>query len=996
MRCGLFRVDLSAERLWKESEAIELTPKAWALLRYLLERPGQLITKTELLDAIWGNIAVGEGSLTKVVFELRSAFGDTAQKPRFIETVHRRGFRFIATFEPTESPGQSQTLPEGRERTDRDLPFIGRDAEMRQLREWLALALRGERQIAFIVGEPGIGKTALVDEWIKQFAAPHGGPTVCLVATGQCIEQFGPREAFMPMLEALGRLCRQPGGERLVELLRRHAPTWLTEIPGLLQSDDREALQRQTLPVTPERMLRVMVEALEVMGAETPIVLVLEDLHWSDYSTLDLLSSVAQRREPARLMVIATYRPVDAIVQRHPVHEVRQALELHGRCRSLAIELLSPAAVLEYLGRRFARHNLPEALAQVLHRHTDGNPLFLLTAVDYLCTEGWITESDGVWQLTADLESVVPGVPETLRLLIERQYDKLEEEERLALDAASVAGHTIASPSVAAALEQDVAAVEAICNRLARRGIFLRQLDGVTWPDGTDTAQYRFVHSLYQRALYDRLAAEQRKRWHRRIGERLEAGFRGETEAMAAELVVHFERAGEREKSIRHLEQAARNASRRFADQEAMVYFERALQALALTPDTPERTQHELILLLSIGTLQLTTLGYGSKVARDTYARLLSLCRDNPAQPLILPAFGGLALYHLNKAELGQAQELGEQMLAAAERMPLPAEMLAYSRAPLLLALYYRGRLDEAIACMEQGVQLCDPTQYSRAPHVWSDHGVSMLGYLGIALVLRGLPDQALVRSSQAIERAQAIGLAGTIAHSYCFAAVMHYFLRDWRKVEELGARAVAVTEENGLRFWKSQALAIHGAGMAQLGEVDAGVASLRTGYAEMRAAGGIATGTYVQCMIAEAFIKAGRFDEADVELTEAFALAERTDERFAEAELCRDRGTIILLRAASTSAAGKRKRPTAARREPTDIEVEAESWFEKAIGVAQSQGAPWWELRATADLCRLWRNQGRRREAHERLARVYGKFSEGHSTVDLTDAATLLAELAT
>src|SRR5262249_6011201 len=183
------------------------------------------------------------------------------------------------------------------------------------------------------------------------------------------------------------------------------------------------------------------------------------------------------------------------------------------------------------------------------------------------------------------------------------------------------------------------------------------------------------------------------------------------------------------------------------------------------------------------------------------------------------------------KSELVQAQHFAERMLAVAERMPLPPEMLAYSRAPLLLALYYRGRLDAAVACMQTGLDLCDPTQYSHAPHVWSDHGVAMVGYFAIAFVLCRKPQEAIGRSGEAIDRAYAIGRAGTIAHAHCFAAVMHYFLREWRKVEELGAVAVKVTEDNGLRFWKSQALTIHGAGMAQMGQVDAGIASLRAGY---------------------------------------------------------------------------------------------------------------------------------------------------------------------
>jgi len=345
-----------------------------------------------------------------------------------------------------------------------------------------------------------------------------------------------------------------------------------------------------------------------------------------------------------------------------------------------------------------------------------------------------------------------------------------------------------------------------------------------------------------------------------------------------------------------------------------------------------------------------------------------------------------------DRGALDEARSIAERMLAAAERMPLPPEMLAYSRAPLILALYYRGQLDAAEACMLRGLELCDPTQYSHAPHVWSDHGVSMLGYLSILWVLRGRPEEAMQRSAQAIERAHAIGRAGTVAHAHCFAAVMRYFLRDWRAVEELGAIAVKVTEDNGLRFWKSQALVIHGAGMAQVGRVDEGIASLRAGYSAMQAAGGIATGTYVHCMVAEALVKVGRLDEAEQELTEACALAERTDERFAEPELYRNRGAVALLRAVPPKAASKRSASKTDRGAATGTD-DAERWFETAIRVARSQGAVWWELRATVDLCRLWNSQGRERDARERLQPVYARFSEGQSTPDLREAATLLSK---
>src|SRR6058998_869005 len=198
------------------------------------------------------------------------------------------------------------------------------------------------------------------------------------IGHGQCIEHYGAGEVYLPVLEALGRLCREPEGKRLVELLNQHAPSWLVQMPELLSTAELEVLQRKVAGTTRERMLREMAEAMEALTAERPLVLWLEDLHWSDYSTLDWLAFVARRREPARLLVIGTYRPVEVIAREHPLKGVKQELQLHGYCGEQPLELLSEGDVGEYLAVRFsvgAQHAAPlQGLARVIHQRTEGNP----------------------------------------------------------------------------------------------------------------------------------------------------------------------------------------------------------------------------------------------------------------------------------------------------------------------------------------------------------------------------------------------------------------------------------------------------------------------------------------------------------------------------------------------------------------------------------------------------------------------------------------------
>ena len=293
------RLDLANERLWYGDQARALRPKTFALLRYLVEHPGQLLTKAALLEAIWPETAVSEVVLSVCIRELRQALGDDAKTPHFIETVHRRGYRFIGRLplgDPS-APHSSAPAPPP--------PLVGREHALQAMHRALATALTGVRQILFVTGEAGLGKTTLVDAFLT--AVEGQGPL--RIGRGQCLDHHGSGEAYLPVLEALERLCRGPEGPGLVKTLRHQAPTWVVQMPGLVSSAELEELQRRVLGSTRERMLRELAEALTVLTATQPLVLVLEDLHWSDYATLDVLAALARRREPARLLVLGTYRP---------------------------------------------------------------------------------------------------------------------------------------------------------------------------------------------------------------------------------------------------------------------------------------------------------------------------------------------------------------------------------------------------------------------------------------------------------------------------------------------------------------------------------------------------------------------------------------------------------------------------------------------------------------------------------------------------------------
>ena len=570
-----FLLDPQNECLWRGEESIPLRPKAYALLRHLVDHPGRILTKGELLDAVWGDAIVGDAVLKVCVRELRKALGDTSSDSRFIETVHRRGYRWRGPSAPKNQTPQIQAGPRLLGARPAAQPILfGRNAERTRLQEDFARAQSGVRQIVFISGEPGIGKTALCAAFLASLE--EQGET--WVAKGQCAEHFGTGEAYLPVLEALTALARGPVGAELKPILRSLAPTWLAQLPALLPDEgERRDLERELFGATQGRMLREMSDALEALSTQRTIVLLFEDLHWADPSTADLLGAIARRTSPARLMILGTLRPVDLIVHGHPLRRILRDLEARGSSHELRLSRLEAADSSNLVARLLGGPAPEPELSEWIHRQTSGNPLFALNLLDSLRKRSQVVREADRWVIAGELDS--KHVPEGVLSLLEEMIERRDPEECRTLEAASIAGVEFSSGAVAAILELDQAIVEDRCTELVNSSHLLEALGSAEFPDGTPIERYRFTHAFYVAALQRRIPATRRRRYHERNAERGVSAYGPKVGHVAAELADQFERADQHERAVALYLVAADECARRFAMREAEQHLERALAA---------------------------------------------------------------------------------------------------------------------------------------------------------------------------------------------------------------------------------------------------------------------------------------------------------------------------------------------------------------------------------------------------------------------------------
>jgi DNA-binding winged helix-turn-helix (wHTH) protein/predicted ATPase len=967
---GPISLDPATGHLRRGGRTVLLRPKDLAVLLHLIEHRGRLVPKSELVSAVWSGVTVEEGVLKACVNRLRAALGDAVEAPRFIETVPRRGYRLVRPIALAGALGRLRRL--GHARTSR---IVGRDTELDELRRRFAAAAAGERQAVFVTAEAGLGKTTLVDAFLERDL-----PSEVRVARGQCIEQYGAGEAYRPVLEALGRLCRDRGGRKVVAQLARHAPAWLIQMPGLVSPAQRDALARHAAGATQDRMLRELSEALDVVTRTAPLIVVLEDLHWSDVSTLDLIGALARRREPARLLLVGTYRPEEAMPPGNAVASLVRELGVRNAATEIALPSLAEPAVESYLRARFPGASLPPALAGSVYRRIEGHPLFMVAMAEHWVARGMLVPVGDRWASRSALDALAHDVPADVRKMIDARVLRLPDDERHLIEAASVAGTEFSAASVAAALAAPPSEIDDRLAALADRGMMLRRHGDARWPDGSVAGRYGFSHALYRDVIYERVPGARRADMHGRVAVCEEAGHRPDVEPIAARLAMHFEEAGNSAGAVRYRLQAARNAVELGAFREAMTQASAGLVSLPRLAPGRARDAQELGLQLVQATALAMTRGYTTSDTERAYARVLALGREIGDTPE--SALKGVYLFHLMRGELEKAQDVAEQFLHKA-RSSGDTTLLGWAHMTIGLCLVHRGAITTARAHFDEGLvhyaARKDVAGLSAHQH---DPGVLCHSFRAWCLWLHGEQAAAVRDDREALRLAETIGHPLTQAQALGCSVGLHFFRYDVRRAHDHVERNTTLTTEHGLTYWRLISMVGRGWARAMRGEQAAGLAELRGALDAFAAIGTALSHTLHLSMLAEVLEREGREDDAHEALEAASAVGRKTGERFWEAEIRRRTGELHLQRAERLSGAAQAR-----------ALEEAATAFQQALAVARAQEARSLELRAAMSLCRLGRHTGDRARAQSTLAEVYGSFTEGFDLPDLKQARALIRE---
>jgi predicted ATPase len=711
------------------------------------------------------------------------------------------------------------------------------------------------------------------------------------------------------------------------------------------------------LKLAPQRQKELMLEALldqlVALAAAQPVLVVHEDVHWIDPTTQELLSLAIERTQRLPVLTIITFRPEFTPLWAGQPHVSELALKRLGQREGAAI-----------VGRVVAGKSLPNEVTAQIVAKSDGVPLFVEELTKAVLESGLLADAGDRYELFGPLPPL--AIPTTLHDSLMARLDHLAPMKEVA-QVGAVIGREFSHELLAAVMAIAGPELDHALNHLLSSELILRR--GAT-PD----AKYIFKHALVQDVAYQSLLKSKRHQLHARIAGVLEERFPDIVATQPELLAQHYAVAGLPEQAIEYYRKAGERAAQRSANAEAIEHFTRGLELLHALPETGERPRRELDLQLKLGRASIALKGYASPEVDRIYQRARALCQRVGEPDLLHRALMGLEAYYVVRADLKTAHQLVEQSLKEAGRANNP-DRLMNSHSQLGAILFYLGELSSALPHLEEGIRIYD-AQHRQLPHGLQDPGMVGRCYAGWALWHLGYPDRGWARYEEALQIAQQTCHPFNMAWVSGHAALYLQHCGQTSAVAELAETAIAVATEHNFPFWLALGICLKAWAVATEKDGQEGIRLLREGIAAYRSTGAEIVMPCLLGMLAEAYARTERTHEGLLTVQEAFAASDKSGQRAWEAELHRLKGELIL-------GLGSKKI------------AQAEVSFGRAIRIARDSQAKSWELRASTSLAQLWAGQGKRTEAYDLLAPVYGWFTEGFDTPDLKDAKALLDKLA-
>jgi predicted ATPase/class 3 adenylate cyclase len=838
-------------------------------------------------------------------------------------------------------------------------PFVGRDDETRLLFSRWQRASDGEGQVVLIAGEAGIGKSRLVRQFRKQLGQTSH---LWLECAGSPYFQNTPLYPIADMLQQ-GFAQRGDGSdasklselERDVERAGLNPTEAVPLIAPLLNLQPDEKYPPLLLSAEQQRKRLLTTLAGWLFGAPQPVVMAVEDLHWFDASSLELMQMLIEQAATARVMLVCTARP-----------EFRAPWSLRTHHAQLTLNRLSAPHVRELVASVVAHSALSgETIEKVVER-TGGVPLFVEELTRAVLEKG-------------GAEPALHEIPATLHDSLMARLDRLGPAKDVA-QIASVIGREFSYELLHGASEIPEDDLQAALAKLADAELIYA--NGIP-PEAT----YTFKHALIQDAAYDALLKSKRRQVHDRVARSLEKHFADTALTQPELLAHHYTEAGLAAPAIYYWQKAGQRAAEGSAAKEAVAHLGRELELIKTLPDTPARSELELTLYTTLGPVLIATKGYAAAEVGAVYDRARELCQRAKNSPQLPIVVFGLFAFYVVRADHKKALTLGKHLLSLAESAQDQALLLQAHNA-LGLALFFQGDFAEAREHLERCLEMYDSKQHRSLAFSYAgqDPGVTSSIFSAWTSQTTGYPDQALKRSRDAVSLAQQISHPYSLAYAYGIAAAVHQFRKEENLTQDSANASLGVATENGFPFWSAFQTILLGWVLVKQGKVDEGIARMSQGMEAYWATGAELLRPYLTGLLAEALAESGSTERALALLDEALEAVEKTGERFYEAELYRQKGELLFRSCGEGS-------------ELTDVTEQSsrssdiERWFLKAISIAGRQQAKWFELRAATSLARLWKRQGRKEKAHTMLAKSYSWFTEGFDTADLKYARSMLEQ---